>query len=225
MTDRPIPILALGTFALLLAACEATTPASPVLLDPGASEVIALAPEHAVIPDYASMTEDERAEHGDARISYMFALQDASRESTWEDADRAVRAAIDEHPAVPAYVREQFAASTILRSHFLRGELAPRKAEVMGSYAELLFRNQSPDIVLAEEVLARLTPYWDDTRLAAARQRAIDGGERYLARELACDGCALDDLLQRVERTADGRTRPERAAASLVRLKERTAES
>jgi len=185
--------------AVSLSACqdEVAPPSQP-----SASVVVGAVPADAEIPDFAAMTDDERAAYAEAGAAAHRAIQEAVVQATsWREADVAIRRELQAHPLVPDYELEQMAATYMMRQHIGPALATPTEAllEATGFYADLLIANESPDAPALADALTALDGHWPEARLQQAAATAAAAGERWLAKRAECRGCSLAESMARAE--------------------------
>jgi hypothetical protein len=102
----------------------------------------------------------------------------------WREAHEAFREELASPSEIPQYLRDQTAATLMLRTHLLGGPVDDEKREAIGYYTNLLVEHKSPEGELIASALQELRGYWPDAQISAAAAQAASGVEVFLAKRL-----------------------------------------
>lgn len=119
----------------------------------------------------------------------------------WAEADQKLNASLEQVSDIPAAMREQYVAATMLQSYLLAGEMTDAKAEALGRYTDMLLENGNHDGPLLVRALDRLEEYWSTEKHKNAALQALEASEDFLNKRLFCETCAakkgdVDKLVQ-----------------------------
>ena len=176
--------------------CQEAQPPPPAFTGP-LPTVYSGTPEGVTPITPGSLPEDEREAFVQASFeAYQSLYSTVISAQSWKDADAALSAELDRHPLVPRYALEQNAASYILHAHLLQAD-GDEAAQAALRYASLLAENGSFDAVLIEDVIETHGDRWEPGQRGALARKVSASAANYVQNRSGCDGCSLDDLLQK----------------------------
>jgi hypothetical protein len=150
------------------------------------------------IAELQAMTPVERRAYTTPQKEMSMALRIAVASSeSWEEADAAVRAELEQHPEVPDYRTEQTAAILMLNHHLLDAPQSAARQEAIGFYTTHLLENENAGASLINRSLDALAGHWDEAQIATAAETALANVQRPLQRKMDCAGCSVEQLLER----------------------------
>jgi hypothetical protein len=135
----------------------------------------------------------------------------------WGEADERVQALIEATPSVVRYQVEQLAAVSILRTHLLEGNPIPDRQRAIARYVDLLVQNRSPEATVIADAIEAM-PSMDAASRARWAAAASQAAEATLARRYDCDGCGVDEVLDRAGMGAQRDHALASTARSITRL-------
>ncbi len=108
----------------------------------------------------------------------------------WKVADRELRRQPSAPSDVPDYIRQQAAASLILKGFLLRDTKIDRdELDAIAYYMEMALLHRTPDGVMITKGLDALEGHWDSDKISLSASRAQETIENFLDRKYYCEGC------------------------------------
>jgi hypothetical protein len=124
-------------------------------------------------------------------------LEIMSESQSWQEADGRLQALIAGTPPETRYRVEQIGSVAILRSHLLAGNVTTARHEAIGRYVELLIHNRSPEAAVIADAIESVHTIEAETRARWAAVAAQATEER-VAQQHGCEGCGIEQVLERV---------------------------
>lgn len=114
--------------------------------------------------------------------------------------DASVRDLLDRSENVPAFEREQIAATYMLEMELTKGNprISDSKADVVGHYLGMLLEHENPDAQLVSTSLDLLKGHWNESEIQDAAQVTFGAAEKLLESQASCDDCGIDRAIQQV---------------------------
>lgn len=187
-----LSLSALVVLTLLFAACSESPTAHDSTPPPTPGLMITALPDGYERP----ATQEARLDAFEARSAFRVALREIMGDAEgWRDADARTRALLRDTPDVPAYAKEQTAATSMLTTFLLHGDQPePAQVEAIGAYTEMLVRHGNPDADLVDQALAALDGSWSDTQISQSAEAAYAATEAYVRAQADCEDCRIADV-------------------------------
>lgn len=135
-------------------------------------------------------TPELRAEIAEATNSSMHAfLKIIEGSANWQEAHSRVQTELAAGSEFPAYIREQIAATYMLRSVLNSGDTETGAHEAIMQYTRLLIDNKSPDGPLLVQALQRLYGQYEEEEIKQLSGRATEGPRHFLEKRRYCEDC------------------------------------
>ena len=126
-----------------------------------------------------------------ASTAAMAARSIMAESSSWSEADRAYREAIERAPVEHRGFYAEAAAHEMLPA-LLEEEATPDRQEAVAFYTRALVDAQSPNAPLVFHGLNEMADEWDEGEIEAAALKAAAAGEAYVLESCeSCDGNVL----------------------------------
>jgi hypothetical protein len=136
-----------------------------------------------------------------------------ARAADWREADAGIRRALlEEHPVEVQHLREQWAATKILRSHLLSGPQQPERLDALAHFTRILVNTGNPEAQLIARALVDLDGHISEQERSDMAGAAARAAEPHAARTLNCTDCALAEMLRYMPPHEEGRARQHIAA-------------
>lgn len=129
----------------------------------------------------SELSSAERKRNADQRHADFRAFEKAvSTAAGWKEADRRVRALLEESSPVPHYRREQVAADWMFKEWLLQDKSSSKKQKAIAFYTNLMIENRNPQAQVIQPALQRLEGHWSESHIAEAAGTAFHAADKFV---------------------------------------------